>query len=97
MLDASGEGWVKHALYGTSKIIQARGPDKHLSEPGRTFFLTVRVIEISRALIYNDSTYLSEPIWKDLMGKMWANSKHDWHLKEFLFDLMVDCIVLSCR
>jgi hypothetical protein len=97
MIDMSGEGWVKHALYGTSKIVQARGPENHLFEPGRSFFLLVRVIEISRALIYNDSTYLSEPVWKGLMQRMWANNKHDWHPKEALFDLMTDCISLSCQ
>ncbi|GFF97656.1 hypothetical protein IFM53868_09276 [Aspergillus udagawae] len=45
MQDMTGEGWVKHFLYGTSKLLQLRGPEAHIAGPGRSFFLTVRVFE----------------------------------------------------
>ncbi|GFF34792.1 hypothetical protein IFM51744_02566 [Aspergillus udagawae] len=45
MQDMTGEGWVKHFLYGTSKMLQLRGPEAHIAGPGRSFFLTVRVFE----------------------------------------------------
>jgi hypothetical protein len=31
MYDVSGEGWVKHFLYGTSQLLQYRGPERHLT------------------------------------------------------------------
>jgi hypothetical protein len=97
MYDVSGEGWIKHILYGTSKMLQARGPDEHVSEPGRSFFLTVRVFEVCRALIYAEPTFLSEERWKLIMLKLWATSSHDWHPKESILDLMIDCTALRFR
>ncbi|KAJ5633161.1 hypothetical protein N7490_009500 [Penicillium lividum] len=40
MHDVTGEGWVKHFLYGTSKMLQLRGPEAHIAGSGRSFFLT---------------------------------------------------------
>ncbi|KAH8801526.1 hypothetical protein F5884DRAFT_806983 [Xylogone sp. PMI_703] len=96
MYDASGEGWIKHMLYGTSKILQARGPAAHLSGPGRLFFITVRVFEICRALIYLEPTFLTSPPWISLMKTMWdGDLVAYWHPKEDLFDSMLDCLDLS--
>lgn len=98
MYDVSGEGWVKHILYGTSKILQLRGPDAHLTGPGRSFFLTVRVFEICRSLIYSEPTFLCEPSWRSLMSRIWDETlNNSWHPKEVLFDLMITCSTLSNR
>lgn len=97
MCDVTGDGWLKHILYGTSKLLQFRGPASLLSTSGRSFFLTVRVFEICRALIYNDMTFLDEPEWRELTGQMWELNRDDWHPKEELFDLMVSCSSLSMR
>jgi hypothetical protein len=98
MSDVTGEGWVKHMLYGTSKMLQLRGPEAHLTGSGRSFFLTVRVFEICRALIYSETTFLCHPNWVSLMIKIWSEDLNNtWHPKESLFDLMITCSALSHR
>ncbi|KAH6676752.1 hypothetical protein B0J14DRAFT_586248 [Halenospora varia] len=98
MYDVTGEGWVKHILYGTSKILQLRGPAAHASGAGRSFFLTFRVFEISRALIYNELTFLDEVDWRLLMEDIWSGlGAADWHPREALLDLMISCSTLSMR
>lgn len=97
MYDDTGEGFVKHFLYGTSRILQLRGPEAHLTGPGRSFFLTVRVFEICRSLVYSEPTFLVEEGWKSMMERIWIENGRDWHPKEALFDLMVECTALSHR
>jgi hypothetical protein len=98
MYDDSGKGWIKHMLYGTSKIIQLRGPESHLFGPGKSFFLTVRVFEICRSLLFSEPTFLSEPGWRSLMSQMREiDPSQHWHPKEELFDLMILCSDLSLR
>ena len=98
MYDASGEGWIKHILHGTSQLLQFRGPALHLSGKGRRFFFTVRIFEISRALIYSSKTFLAQKKWRTLMDHMWlGDGVKDWHPKEALYDLMVSCSALFIR
>lgn len=98
MHDMTGEGWVKHFLYGTSKMLQLRGPEAHRAGSGRSFFLTVRVFEICRALIYSEPTFLCQPEWMSLMTKIWNEDVNNhWHPKEMLFDLMIICSSTSHR
>jgi hypothetical protein len=78
-----------------SRIIQMRGPDAHITGPGRSFFLTSRVFELSRALITSSQTFLAEPAWKDLLNRIWAEDSSDWHPKESLFDIIADVVTLS--
>lgn len=59
---------MKHFLYGTSNMLRLRGPEAHLSGSGRSFFLTVRVFEICRALIYPEPTFLCRPEWMFSQG-----------------------------
>ncbi|GAQ09186.1 hypothetical protein ALT_6507 [Aspergillus lentulus] len=98
MHDMTGEGWVKHFLYGTSNMLQLRGPEAHISGSGRSFFLTVRVFEICRALIYPEPTFLCRPEWMSLTTSIWNEDlNNDWHPKESLFDLMITCSSISHR
>jgi hypothetical protein len=98
MHDVTGEGWVKHFLFGTSKMLQLRGPEAHLAGSGRSFFLTVRVFEICRALIYSEPTFLCQPEWMSLPTKIWNGDDNcHWHPKESLFDLMIACSSISHR
>ncbi|MCJ1388501.1 hypothetical protein MMC18_001348 [Xylographa bjoerkii] len=65
---------------------------------GRRFFLTFRVFEISRALIFTEETFLSKQGWQGLHGQIWTGGDvEDWHPKEALFDLMVSCSCLGNR
>ncbi|KAG4433522.1 hypothetical protein IFR05_011005 [Cadophora sp. M221] len=90
MYDMTGSGWVKHILYGTSRMLQLRGPESHLTGRGRSFFLTVRIFEISRSLAFSEPTFLNEKPWVELMGKMWVDDVSDWHPKERMYDLMLE-------
>ncbi|KAF7597155.1 hypothetical protein BBP40_009494 [Aspergillus hancockii] len=79
-------------------MLQLRGPEAHISGPGRSFFLTVRVFEICRALIYSEPTFLRQPEWMSLMNKIWYNEVNNaWHPKELLFDLMITSSSLAHR
>ena len=97
MYDVTGDGWVKHILYGTSKLLQLREPSALLTKSGSSFFLSVRVFEICRALIFNDYTFLGEPKWRELAANIWRINENNWHPKETLFDLMISCCSLSMR
>ncbi len=98
MYDVSGEGWIKHIQYGTSKLLQFRGPAQHLTGKGRRFFLTVRIFEISRSLIYSNETFLAQKEWRTLMSHMWLGERvREWHPKEALYDLMISCSALGIR
>ena len=98
MFDTTGEGWLKHFLYGTSALLEYRGPAAHRDGAGRRFFLAVRIFEISRALIYSSESFLAQIEWRQLMATMWSGgSTRDWHPKEALFDLMLSCSMLTCR
>lgn len=98
MYDTTGEGWIKHVLYGTSQLLKLRGPSACLEGSGRSFFLTMRLFEICRALIYNESTFLEEPAWTSMMQQMWPEgSSEEWHPVESLFDLVISCSSLSMR
>jgi len=97
MCDASGDSWIKHIQYGTSKLLQLRGPSALFSDSFRSFFFSVRVYEICRALIFNEETFLDEPGWKALTHQIWENAQSGWHPKEDLLGLMVSCISLNMR
>ena len=98
MCDTTGEGWIKHFLHGTSALVRYRGPAAHLKGAGKQFFLTARVFEISRALIYSSESYLEQAEWRSLAQNMWSGIEaQKWHPKEALLDLMTDCASLGVR
>jgi hypothetical protein len=96
MYDVTGEGWVKHILYGTSSILKFRGPEAHLTGSGRSFFLAIRLFEICRSLIYSEPSFLSEPKWLAISNGL-MDDKMEIHPKEDMFDLMLSCSALSCK
>jgi len=98
MVDVSGEGWVKHALFGTSRLLQLRGPEAHLKGCGRSFFLTIRPFEICRSIFFTQAgkTFLVQENWVSLRSKMWeGDMMDDWHPKEELLDIMTSCSSLG--
>jgi hypothetical protein len=98
MVDATGDGWLKHILYGTSKIIQLRGPNAHLTGRGRSFFLTFRLFEICRSCFFPEPTFLAQDSWTSLMDRMWEGDlAAEWHPKESLLNLLISCSSLGFR
>jgi hypothetical protein len=63
MAEPSGDGFAKHMLYGTSKVLQLAGPDAHQSMLQKRLLNAFRVLEANRAILYGDDTFLSESKW----------------------------------
>ncbi|EFQ91153.1 hypothetical protein PTT_12083 [Pyrenophora teres f. teres 0-1] len=103
MCDRTGNNWLAHFLHGTCAILRVQQPsslsgeDQH-STYTRTFFLTTRIFEISRALIYSELTFLSNPEWTDALARLWSGEGAAvWHPKESLFDMLPSISELSIR
>ncbi|KGO71458.1 Protein of unknown function DUF3468 [Penicillium italicum] len=94
--DASGEGWVKHMLYGTSKMLQLAGPSDCMSSARRKFYDLFRVLEASRALLYNEDTILSQDCWLDLQKSL-SSIAARWDPMEEIINLMIETSTFSLR
>lgn len=90
MYDPTGEGWVKHTMFGTSKILQHLGPEAFRSGLGLSFFNQMRMFEVSRALLFSESSFLVESSWMNLMHTH-AILDDDVHPIHNLLSLMIKC------
>ncbi|CAD0018231.1 unnamed protein product, partial [Aureobasidium pullulans] len=90
MYDPTGEGWIQHTMYGTSKILQHLGPNAFRSGLGLNFFHQMRMFEVSRSLIFSESSFLVEAPWRDLM-KGTSTDNMSNHPIESLLALMLRC------
>ena len=103
MCDPSGNNWLSHFLHGTCAILRLQHPSSLACQDQynmytRTFFLTTRIFEISRSLIYSEPTFLSDPVWTDALARLWsAEGAAVWHPKEALFDMLPSISELSIR
>lgn len=90
MYDPTGEGWIKHTMFGTSRILQHLGPEAFRSGLGLSCFNQIRMFEVSRALLFSESSFLIESPWTDLIH---ANtiSDLDVHPIHDLLNLMIRC------
>ena len=70
MHDPTGQGWVKHMIHGTSRAMEAAGPVLFESGHGRDFYMQARIFEVSRAIIFQESTFLATPAWERLSGSL---------------------------
>lgn len=95
--DITAAKWQQHFKYGSSELLRLRGPTRPLSNSFRECFLSIRVSELYRALIFNDNTFLSEPEWKELSHQIWKENSSEWHPKEALVDSMTSCASLNIR
>ncbi|PVI04066.1 hypothetical protein DM02DRAFT_694603 [Periconia macrospinosa] len=94
MRDNTGQNWLKHFLSGTCAIIRLQHPsslvlqDEH-SIQRRRFFLSTRIFEISRSLIFTEPTFLADPSWTEALSLLWVGEGLAlWHPKEALFDIL---------
>ncbi|KAJ6010268.1 hypothetical protein N7499_004329, partial [Penicillium canescens] len=94
--DDSGEGWVKHMLYGTSKMLQLAGPSDCMSSARRIFYDLFRILEASRALLYNEETILSQECWLRLQ-KTLSNNASRWEPMEEIITIMIQTSAFSLR
>ncbi|KAJ6092600.1 hypothetical protein N7486_007889 [Penicillium sp. IBT 16267x] len=82
MHDVTGEGWVKHFLYGTSKMLQLRGPEAHIAGSGRSFFLTPEWMSLTTKIWNEDDNNHWHPkeLLFDLMIACSSISDRVWDL-----------------
>ncbi|KAH0595117.1 hypothetical protein MHUMG1_06866 [Metarhizium humberi] len=103
MNDATGHGWQQHIIHGTSMALKHSGPTSCRSGPGFAFFIQARIFEISRTILFNEPTFLTEPEWVSLSRDMLtdeknlAGSKNTWTSLDSLLDIMVMCSSLCVR
>ncbi|KAG6115649.1 hypothetical protein E4U13_002608 [Claviceps humidiphila] len=99
MNDATGHGWQQHIIHGTCMALQASGPSSFRSGAGFTFFTQARVFEVSRTILYNERTFLSEPDWVALSRDLSSHvdSAYTWSPLDSLLDIMVMCSDLRVR
>ncbi|KAF9775664.1 hypothetical protein IL306_006215 [Fusarium sp. DS 682] len=97
MTDATGEGWVQHLVHGTSKALIAAGPTACQSGLGQRFFTEVRIFEVCRSIIFNESTFLANPDWKYLTNEMLARCQSSDQSLDELLDIIVSCSTLRVR
>ncbi|KAI9041142.1 uncharacterized protein KD926_007412 [Aspergillus affinis] len=92
----SGEGWIKHMLYGTSRMLQLSGPSGCMPSLRRKFYNLFRVLEASRALLYNEETILSQDIWIRFQ-KCLSRNATQWKPMEEIISLMIQTSAFSVR
>ncbi|KAL2846357.1 hypothetical protein BJY01DRAFT_263330 [Aspergillus pseudoustus] len=96
MVDPSGEGWAKHMLSGTSKLLQLAGPGDTMTASRRTFFNVFRVLEATRAIIYGHNTILSMPSWMSLQLQLSLQTT-GWSAMDEMISLMIQVSSFSAR
>ncbi|OAA36815.1 C6 finger domain protein [Metarhizium rileyi] len=75
MNEATGHGWQQHIIHGTSKALKSTGPGVCRSGPGLAFFIQARIFEISRTILFNEPTFLTEPEWVALSRDVWTGEE----------------------
>ncbi|KAK1254718.1 hypothetical protein MKX08_008713 [Trichoderma sp. CBMAI-0020] len=96
--DETGNGWQQHMTHGTAKALEASGPITCRAGPSQKFFVQARIFEVSRTILENDSTFLTQPEWMDLSRQMWTGEHGDeWHPLDSLLDIMVTVSKLRVR
>lgn len=86
-------------IHGTCRGLEAAGPSICTTEAGRLFFTHIKVFEVCRVMLYNETTVLSNPAWLDMQRKlrMDGNNQYQWTPLDSLLDVIVDCTSLCYR
>lgn len=63
MSEASGEQFARHLCGGTGRLLVLAGPEGLATPLRRRLFDAVRVLEVNRAVLFGDGTFLSQPGW----------------------------------
>ncbi|KAL2831383.1 hypothetical protein BDW59DRAFT_169663 [Aspergillus cavernicola] len=95
--DKSGNGWIKHMLYGTLKMLQLAGPSMVKSPLRRGFFDLFRVLEASRSLLYNEETILSQECWIKLQKNLSSTEDIPWEPMDGILNLIIETSAFSLR
>lgn len=78
MVDPSGDGWAKHMLYGTSRLLQAAGPNQAYSHSRKAFLEIFKIFEANRAVLYGETTMLACFEWAPTYHMDCQTTLPDW-------------------
>ncbi|KAF4975554.1 hypothetical protein FZEAL_7669 [Fusarium zealandicum] len=98
MGDATGQGWLQHLVHGTSRALVATGPLAFQSGSGKRFFMEIKIFEVCRAIIFNETSFLANPDWRCLSSKLHDPAEdYESHRLDALLDIIVLCSTLRTR
>lgn len=86
MTEVSGDRWVKHMLYGTSRILQSSGSLSLSGRLERQLFTAFKMLEANRAILYGEDTFLSQELWLRRQQSLEGNSTRSM---DIMFALML--------
>ena len=85
-------------VHGTAKALVASGPHACQSGFGRRFFLEAKIFEVSRAIVFNQPTFLVSNEWMVLSSSMRVNMPNAFcRLMDELLDIIALCAALRVR
>lgn len=97
MVDPSGEGFARHMLSGTSRLLQLAGPQYKMSRLRRIFLEVFTELEANRAVLYGNDTLLSQHAWAAISRAGVPGSDDDWDSLSTMLSLMVDISTFNIR
>jgi hypothetical protein len=97
MYDSTGVGWNAHMGFGTSVLLDALGPDSFCAPQSLAIYREIRLFEISRAALFQQSTILAGDRWLLFDQTHKATSSTSPTLLEEAFDLFLKLVTLHER
>ena len=82
-ISSQGADWHKH-VEGTCRIVELRGPAKHVSEHGHALFEDARLLAVIAGMTRRKSNFFTETAWHTIP---WTSSPRSLHDK--LVDVMI--------
>jgi hypothetical protein len=96
MYDSTGVGWNAHMGFGTSVLLDALGPDSFCAPQSVAIYREIRLFEISRAALFQQSTVLASDRWL-LFDQRYRTTGGGGTILEAAFDLFLKLVDLHQR
>ncbi|KAJ5882893.1 uncharacterized protein N7473_009779 [Penicillium subrubescens] len=97
MADTSGDGWAKHMLYGTSRLLQTTSPKQTLSRSRKAFLDIFRIFEANRVNLYGEGTILASLDWATMYQMDDHRPADEWDTMGQISSLMVQISAFNIR
>jgi hypothetical protein len=96
MYDSTGVGWNAHMGFGTSVLLDALGPGAFCAPQSFAIYREIRLFEISRAALFQQSTVLASDRWL-LFDQSYRTAGGEGTVLEAAFDLFLKLVDLQQR
>lgn len=94
MYDSTGVGWNAHMGFGTSVLLEALGPNSFTAPQSLAIYREIRLFEISRAALFQQSTILAKNRWLLFDQSYRITSSGSQTPLEAAFDLFLKLVTL---